>query len=65
MPLDLNSNISLSLQYVEQSELEAADGVSMGKYTIGLGQTKMSICDDREGNEKLTDPNLERDLHDS
>ncbi|KAK3316099.1 hydroxymethylglutaryl-coenzyme A synthase C terminal-domain-containing protein [Apodospora peruviana] len=35
-------------QYVEQSELEKFDGVSAGKYTIGLGQTKMSFCDDRE-----------------
>jgi hydroxymethylglutaryl-CoA synthase len=34
---------------VEQSELEKFDGVSEGKYTIGLGQTKMSFCDDREG----------------
>jgi len=37
------------MQYVEQSELEKFDGVSSGKYTIGLGQTKMSFCDDREG----------------
>lgn len=37
------------LQYVEQSELEKFDGVSAGKYTIGLGQTKMSFCDDLEG----------------
>ncbi|KAF4122129.1 hydroxymethylglutaryl-CoA synthase, partial [Geosmithia morbida] len=35
-------------QYVEQSELEKFDGVSQGKYTIGLGQTKMAFCDDRE-----------------
>ncbi|KAF4967623.1 hypothetical protein FZEAL_10516 [Fusarium zealandicum] len=35
-------------QYVEQTELEKFDGVSTGKYTIGLGQTKMSFCDDRE-----------------
>ncbi|KAM7218091.1 hydroxymethylglutaryl-CoA synthase [Rhypophila decipiens] len=35
-------------QYVEQTELEKFDGVSAGKYTIGLGQTKMSFCDDRE-----------------
>lgn len=39
----------LFLQYVEQSELERFDGASTGKYTIGLGQTKMSFCDDREG----------------
>ncbi|PMB72045.1 Hydroxymethylglutaryl-CoA synthase [Beauveria bassiana] len=35
-------------QYVEQSELEKFDGVAAGKYTIGLGQTKMAFCDDRE-----------------
>ena len=35
-------------QYVEQSELEVYDKVSQGKYTIGLGQTKMGICTDRE-----------------
>jgi hypothetical protein len=40
---------SCQRQYVEQSELEKFDGVSAGKYTIGLGQTKMSFCDDREG----------------
>ena len=36
-------------QCVAQDELEKFDGVSTGKYTIGLGQTKMSFCDDREG----------------
>jgi hydroxymethylglutaryl-CoA synthase len=35
-------------QAVDQAELEKFDGVSQGKYTIGLGQTKMSFCDDRE-----------------
>ncbi|KAF8541047.1 putative hydroxymethylglutaryl-CoA synthase [Trichophaea hybrida] len=35
-------------QCVEHSELEKFDGVSTGKYTIGLGQTKMAFCDDRE-----------------
>ena len=35
-------------QYVEQSELEIFDGVSTGKYTIGLGQSKMGFCSDRE-----------------
>ena len=29
--------------------MEKFDGISPGKYTIGLGQTKMSFCDDREG----------------
>jgi hydroxymethylglutaryl-CoA synthase len=41
--------IFCSAKCVEQSELEKFDGVSQGKYTIGLGQTKMSFCDDREG----------------
>ncbi|USP73718.1 hypothetical protein yc1106_00992 [Curvularia clavata] len=35
-------------QCVDQTELEKFDGVAAGKYTIGLGQTKMSFCDDRE-----------------
>ncbi|PQE24561.1 Hydroxymethylglutaryl- synthase protein [Rutstroemia sp. NJR-2017a WRK4] len=35
-------------QCVDQAELEKFDGVSQGKYTIGLGQTKMSFCDDTE-----------------
>jgi len=35
-------------QYVDQAELEAHDGVSAGKYTIGLGQTRMGFCSDRE-----------------
>ena len=35
-------------QYVEQSELEKFDGVSTGKYTIGLGQSRMGFCTDRE-----------------
>lgn len=39
----------ICLQCVDQAELEKHDGVSEGKYTIGLGQTKMSFCDDREG----------------
>ena len=30
--------------YVEQEELEVADGVSAGKYTIGLGQDRMAVC---------------------
>lgn len=38
-----------SFQCVDQVDLEKHDGVSAGKYTIGLGQTKMSFCDDREG----------------
>lgn len=33
---------------VDQTELEKFDGVSAGKYTIGLGQSKMGFCSDRE-----------------
>ncbi|KAG0234394.1 hypothetical protein B0O80DRAFT_383445 [Mortierella sp. GBAus27b] len=35
-------------KFVNQTELEQFDGVSAGKYTIGLGQTNMAVCDDRE-----------------
>ncbi|XP_022913980.1 hydroxymethylglutaryl-CoA synthase 1 [Onthophagus taurus] len=34
--------------YVDQTELEAFDGVSAGKYTVGLGQSRMGFCTDRE-----------------
>uniref|UniRef100_A0A1B0D5Z8 Hydroxymethylglutaryl-CoA synthase n=1 Tax=Phlebotomus papatasi TaxID=29031 RepID=A0A1B0D5Z8_PHLPP len=34
--------------YVDQTELEAFDGASTGKYTVGLGQKKMGFCTDRE-----------------
>lgn len=35
-------------QYVDQAELEQFDGVSAGKYTVGLGQARMGFCSDRE-----------------
>ncbi|KAJ3007971.1 hypothetical protein HKX48_008851 [Thoreauomyces humboldtii] len=35
-------------KYVDQGALETYDKVSAGKYTIGLGQKKMGVCDDRE-----------------
>ena len=35
-------------QYVCQKKLEEYDGVSSGKYTIGLGQQKMGFCGDQE-----------------
>lgn len=36
-------------EYVEQAELEIFDGHTRpGKYTQGLGQTRMAICSDRE-----------------
>ncbi|XP_070494304.1 hydroxymethylglutaryl-CoA synthase 1 [Chironomus tepperi] len=34
--------------YIDQTELEQFDGVSAGKYTVGLGQSKMGFCTDRE-----------------
>ena len=34
--------------YVDQSELEVADKIDKGKYTIGLGQQKMAFVGDRE-----------------
>lgn len=33
---------------VDHAELEKFDGVSAGKYTIGLGQTRMGFCGDLE-----------------
>jgi hydroxymethylglutaryl-CoA synthase len=33
---------------VNQTELEAFDGASAGKYTVGLGQLNMGFCGDRE-----------------
>ncbi|GCC20261.1 hypothetical protein chiPu_0018839 [Chiloscyllium punctatum] len=35
-------------QFVEQTELEKFDGVDAGKYTVGLGQSRMGFCSDRE-----------------
>ncbi|XP_012268143.1 hydroxymethylglutaryl-CoA synthase 1 [Athalia rosae] len=35
-------------QYVDQNDLEEFDKVSAGKYTVGLGQSKMGFCNDRE-----------------
>ncbi|KAG5440059.1 hypothetical protein PCK2_000571 [Pneumocystis canis] len=35
-------------QCLLQEELEKHDGVSTGKYTVGLGLTMMGFCDDRE-----------------
>lgn len=35
-------------RYVNQKDLESHDGVSKGKYTIGLGQERMAVCSDRE-----------------
>jgi 3-hydroxy-3-methylglutaryl CoA synthase len=43
---DVHAN---SYQYVDQTDLEKYMGVSPGKFTLGLGQTTMAFCDDREG----------------
>ncbi len=40
--------------YVDQGKLEEYDGVSKGKYTIGLGQTRMGFCGDREDTNSLS-----------
>jgi hydroxymethylglutaryl-CoA synthase len=34
--------------FIDQTELEVFDGVSAGKYTVGLGQSRMGFCTDRE-----------------
>jgi len=34
--------------YVDQSEFEIHNKVDKGKYTLGLGQSKMSFCGDNE-----------------
>lgn len=34
-------------RFVEQTDLEAADGCK-GKYTVGLGQERLAFVDDRE-----------------
>ncbi|AET39633.1 hydroxymethylglutaryl-CoA synthase Ecym_4602 [Eremothecium cymbalariae DBVPG len=40
--------IYIPSQCVNQTALESYDGVSQGKYTIGLGQTNMGFVSDRE-----------------
>ncbi|ORY81031.1 putative hydroxymethylglutaryl-CoA synthase Erg13 [Protomyces lactucae-debilis] len=40
--------IHIPNQCVTQADLEKHDGIPAGKYTIGLGQTQMGFCDDRE-----------------
>lgn len=44
----LGIEIVLPSLFVDQTELEVFDGVSAGKYTIGLGQGRMGFCTDRE-----------------
>jgi len=40
-------------QFVKQTALEEFNGVSSGKYTIGLGQTEMAFCTDLENAHSL------------
>ena len=40
--------IYFPFMHVDQTELEAFDGISAGKYTIGLGQSQMGFCTDLE-----------------
>jgi len=56
----VNMEVYFPSQYVDQTELEAHDGIPAGKYTIGLGQTKMGFCDDREDIHSLCLTVLER-----
>lgn len=44
----LNMHIVVPGTFVDQNDLETFHGVSAGKYTIGLGQSKMGFCSDRE-----------------
>ena len=37
-----------TFQCISEEDLEVYDGVSRGKYTIGLGQSYMAFADDRE-----------------
>ena len=39
---------SFICQCISEEDLEVFDGVSKGKYTIGLGQEYMAMTDDRE-----------------
>ncbi len=42
------ANMYVPNQYVSQTSLEDYDGVSPGKYTKGLGQTKMAFVNGEE-----------------
>lgn len=44
----LAMDVYFPASYVHQEELEAFDGVSKGKYTIGLGQDRLAFCTDLE-----------------
>lgn len=44
----LGMEVYFPTTFVEQADLEKYDGVSAGKYTIGLGQQRMAFASDRE-----------------
>lgn len=44
----LGTEFYIPNKYVAQEDLEVFDGVGEGKYTIGLGQSKMAFVDDLE-----------------
>eukprot|EP00297_Palpitomonas_bilix_P005506 CAMPEP_0113891328 /NCGR_PEP_ID=MMETSP0780_2-20120614/14693_1 /TAXON_ID=652834 /ORGANISM="Palpitomonas bilix" /LENGTH=510 /DNA_ID=CAMNT_0000880929 /DNA_START=26 /DNA_END=1558 /DNA_ORIENTATION=+ /assembly_acc=CAM_ASM_000599 len=44
----VDADIYFPSLYVQQDEMEDHDGVSKGKYTLGLGQSQMAVCSDRE-----------------
>jgi len=44
----LAMDIFFPKQYIAQADLEAHDGVSAGKYVIGLGQTELAYCSPRQ-----------------
>ncbi|XP_024377715.1 hydroxymethylglutaryl-CoA synthase [Physcomitrium patens] len=44
----LAMDVYFPASYVSQEELEEHDGVSKGKYTIGLGQDRLAFCTDLE-----------------
>jgi len=41
-------DVYFPMRCIDEADLERFDGVSAGKYTIGLGVEKMAFCDDRE-----------------
>ncbi|KAL7694134.1 putative hydroxymethylglutaryl-CoA synthase, beta-ketoacyl synthase, thiolase [Plasmopara halstedii] len=44
----LAMEVHFPVTFVDQSEMEAYDGVGSGKYTMGLGQVSMAVPGDRE-----------------
>lgn len=44
----VGTEVYFPAEYVSQEELEAFDGVGAGKYSKGLGQKNMAVCDNRE-----------------